>query len=66
MAFGDDVVLMDRLEVLLPRGHEAGAVELAELAHHAGNHLAHAVLDEAGRRCAFSTTSTSSERFISS
>ena len=46
-ALGDDVVLMDRLEVLLSRGDEAAAVQLWKLAHDAGDHLAHAILDEA-------------------
>ncbi len=47
MAFGDDVVLVDRLEVLLARGDETAAVEVAEPLDRAGDHLAHAVLDEA-------------------
>ena len=48
MAFGDDVVLMDRLEVLLASRDEARAVERREGGDDARDHLAHAVLDEAG------------------
>ena len=47
VALGDDVVLVDRLEVLLARGDEAVAVQLREGCDHAREHLAHAVLDEA-------------------
>ncbi len=47
VAFGDHVVLVDRLEVLLARGDEAGAVQPGEGGDHSRHHLAHAVLDEA-------------------
>ena len=47
VALGDDVVLVDRLEVLLARRDEARAVELGKARDDAGDHLAHAVLDEA-------------------
>jgi hypothetical protein len=47
VALGDDVVLVDRLEVLLARRDEARAVELGKAGDDARDHLAHAVLDEA-------------------
>src|SRR3954469_13532019 len=45
-ALGDDVVLVNRLEVLLARRHERLVLERRVLADHAADHLAHAVLDE--------------------
>ncbi len=45
---GDDVVLVDRLEVLLAGGDERAAVELGEGLDDPADHLTHAVLDEAG------------------
>src|SRR4051794_18284119 len=45
-ALGDDVVLVDRLEVLLARGDERRVLERAVLGDDPGDHLAHAVLDE--------------------
>ena len=47
VALGDDVVLVDRLEVLLAREHERVVAEAAELLDRHPHHLAHAVLDEA-------------------
>src|SRR3954469_12235633 len=46
-ALGDDVVLVDRLEVLLARGDERVVAQVAELLDHAADHLPDAVLDEA-------------------
>src|SRR3954447_5193705 len=46
-ALGDDVVLVDRLEVLLARRDERLVLERGELGDDAADHLAHAVLDEA-------------------
>ena len=66
MALGDDVVLVDRLEVLLTRRDEARAVELRQLAHDAGDHLAHAVLDEARPAVRLLDDLDLVERFISS
>src|SRR5687767_13151210 len=43
---GGHVVLVDRLQVLLARGHEVAVGEHREALHHAADHLAHAVLDE--------------------
>src|SRR4051812_8538899 len=45
-ALGDDVVLVDRLEVLLARRDERRVLERAVLGDDPGDHLAHAVLDE--------------------
>ena len=47
VTLGHDVVLMDRLEVLLARGDEVRTVQRGEHADDAGDHLANAVLDEA-------------------
>src|SRR5207248_4644477 len=44
---GDDVVLVDRLQVLLPGEHERFVVEVRIGRDQATHHLAHAVLDEA-------------------
>ena len=46
-AVGDDVVLVDRLEVLLAGGDERVVAELGQPLDDAADHLAHAVLDEA-------------------
>ena len=46
MALGDDVVLVDRLEVLLARRDEARAIQLGKAGDDARDHLPHAVLDE--------------------
>ena len=48
MALGDDVVLVNGLQVLLAGRYEARVVQLRKGANDAGNHLAHAVLDETG------------------
>src|SRR5215207_11302179 len=45
-ALGDDVVLVDRLEVLLARRHEGVVAQAAEALDRASNRLAHAVLHE--------------------
>ena len=45
-ALGDDVVLVDRLEVLLARRHERVVAQAAEALDRAADRLAHAVLDE--------------------
>src|SRR3954454_21545498 len=45
-ALGDDVVLGDGLEVLLPRAHEDVVAQAAEVLDRASNRLAHAVLHE--------------------
>src|SRR3954468_17167831 len=45
-ALGDDVVLVDRLEVLLAGRDERLVLERGERGDHAADHLAHAVLDE--------------------
>src|SRR2546423_2509728 len=45
-ALRDDVVLVDRLEVLLAGRHEVLVGELAVVVDDAANHLAHAVLYE--------------------
>ena len=47
VALGDDVVLVDRLEVLLARHHEGVVVDIVVGGGDAAHHLAHAVLDEA-------------------
>ena len=66
VALGDDVVLMDRLEVLLARGDEAAPSSWGS------SRTTPAIISRTqsstkrGRRCAFSTTSTSSVRFINS
>ena len=46
-ALGDDVVLMDRLEVDLARRHERVVAQGREAIGHAADHLPHAILDEA-------------------
>ena len=46
VALGEDVVLMDRLEVLLARRDEAGAVQAGHPSEHTREHLPHAVLHE--------------------
>ena len=46
-ALGDDVVLVDRLEVLLARRDERVVAQAAEALDRAADRLAHAVLDEA-------------------
>ena len=46
-AVGDDVVLVDRLEVLLARRDERVVAQLGQPLDDAADHLAHAVLDEA-------------------
>src|SRR4051812_3553061 len=46
VAFGNDVVAMDRLEVLLPGEDECVVGEAAELVDTHPYHLAHDVLDE--------------------
>ena len=67
VALGDDVVLVDRLEVLLARRDEARAVELAGTRATTPAIISRTQSStKRGRRWAFSTTSTSSERFISS
>ncbi len=47
VAFGDNVVLVDRLEVLLARRDEACAIQLWKAGDDARDHLPYAVLDEA-------------------
>ena len=46
-ALGHDVVLVDRLEVLLPRRDERVGMQVGHPVDDAADHLAHAVLDEA-------------------
>ena len=46
VAVGDDVVLVDRLEVLLARGDERVVAQLGQPVDDAADHLPHAVLDE--------------------
>ena len=46
-ALGDDVVLVDRLQVLLAGGDERASPRTPKRVDHAAHHLAHAVLDEA-------------------
>ena len=48
VALSRDVVLVDRLEVLLARGDERLVGQLRQPREYAVDHLAHAVLDEAG------------------
>src|SRR5215211_6522900 len=46
LALGDDVVLVDRFEVLLPGAEEGARAEVSEAFDGHAHHLAHAVLDE--------------------
>ena len=50
-ALGDDVVLVDRLEVLLARRDEGVVAQVAEALERAANRLAHAVLHEPRTTC---------------
>ena len=65
-ALGDDVVLVDRLEVLLAGRDEAVVGELGKRSTTPPIISRTQSSTKRGRRCAFSTTAPSSERFISS
>ena len=66
-ALGHDVVLVDRLEVLLARGDEVSSAELGEPVDARRATISRTQSStKRGRRWAFSTTAPSSERFISS
>ena len=66
-ALGDDRVAVDRLEVLLAGEDEAAVAELADRRSATRRTISRTQSStKRGLRWAFSTTSTSSERFISS
>ena len=50
VTLGDDVVAVDRLQVLLPGHHEGIGVQVGELAADSADHFPHAVFDEARLR----------------
>ena len=66
VALSLDVVLVNRLEVLLARGHKRVVGKFRQLVDHTGDHLAHAVFDEPRTRMGTGDDRRLSLRFINS